>query len=191
MTEILTGDGAIADALRRRMRVGEGLSVPYARKWSVGGCDPTRSLWSYPHNAIRDFAAGLATLAAPVVAADDLITIGAGVARVWVAANGTARNAEDASAFLLGRPGEELPVVVINSPEVAVELIAGLAVSPASCPDDELIQIGFPGVHLEDRVYVGSWRWNVHAEVRGEEFVCRTAHAILAAVRLKESEHDS
>ncbi|WP_166902399.1 hypothetical protein [Mycobacterium sp. DL440] len=170
--------------------MGEGLSVPYARKWSIGGCEPRHSLWSYPHDSILDFSTGLFELAFPILTTDDSIVIDMGVATIWVAANGNSRGADKASAFLIGRQDETLPVAIVNSPEVAVGLLGELSAPVESCPDDELIQIGFPGIRLEDRVYVGSWQWNVHAEVRGEEFVCRTAHATLAAIRSKEAEHD-
>ncbi|MGV9799587.1 hypothetical protein ACWDTP_16200 [Mycobacterium sp. NPDC003449] len=189
MTTILTSVDAIGDALRQRMRVGEGLSVPYARKWSIGGCEPLHSLWGYPHDSLLDLSRGLSQLDVPVAATDDSVVININEASIWIAANGSSRAADRASAFLIGRQGEGVPVVVVNSSEVAIELLSALPIPAEECPSSELIQIGFPGIHLEDRIYVGSWQWNIHAEVRGEEFVCRTANAALNAIRSKEVEH--
>ena len=94
MTSILVGRDEIMQALRQRMRVGEGLSMPYARKWSIGGCDAEYSLWEYPNDSIATFADGLLALRATISAAEDCLVIDGGGVRFWVAVNGRRRNAE-------------------------------------------------------------------------------------------------
>ncbi|MEX3644265.1 hypothetical protein [Mycolicibacterium porcinum] len=191
MTSVLTDAPSIRDALRQRMRVGEGLSVPYARKWSIGGCDPRHSLWSYPHDAILDFSTRLSLMGVTVLADDNSIIVDMASASVWAAVNGNSRSADRASAFLIGCITERVPAVIVNSSEVAAEVIRALPIPPAPRPSEEIIQIGFPGVDVEDRVYVGSWQWDIHAEVRNDEFVSRTANAALAAIRAKEAGYGS
>jgi hypothetical protein len=96
------------------MRVGEGLSAPYARKWAIGGCEASHSLWSYPHDAISDFANGLAELKVPLLADNDAIIVNTGRATNWVAISGNSRNADKASAFLVGCSEEKITVVIVN-----------------------------------------------------------------------------
>jgi hypothetical protein len=189
MTPDLTGRDEIVEALRNRMRVGEGLSVPYARKWAMGGCEASHSLWSYPHDAISDFADGLAALKVPFYTTSDALVVEAGRGDVWVGVSGGARNADRASAFLVGRCEEETPAFVVNSPEVVIELIRAYNAPPEQIPQTETIQVGFPGIRNDSCTYVGSWQWNVHGEARGEDFVLRAAAATLNAVRAKQAEH--
>lgn len=59
MTEKYRCVEQISASLRERVRMGQGLSVPHARKWDVGGCTPKQSLWDYPHDALRSFCSGL------------------------------------------------------------------------------------------------------------------------------------
>src|SRR5690349_20959823 len=72
----LTDAADMADALRLRMRSGQGLSVPYARKWDVGGCQATHSLRTYPYDGILVFSTGLASLGQPITPTDDGLLIG-------------------------------------------------------------------------------------------------------------------
>jgi hypothetical protein len=188
MTTDLDSREDIIAALRNRMRVGEGLSMPYARKWAIGGCEASHSLWSYPHDAIADFADALMKLGMHARAEDDAISVNAGSATVWVAANGKNRNSARASEFLLWCSEGSSPVVVVNSHEVVTELIKAYGSPPEPIPSTEIVQVGFPGIRDDIRTYVGSWQWNVHGEAKGEEFVCRTANATLAAIRAKEAE---
>ena len=69
-----------------------------------------------------------------------------------------------------------------------IELIKAYSSPPEPIPTTEIVQVGFPGIHDDAHTYVGSWQWNVHGEAKGEEFVCRTANATLAAIRAKEAE---
>jgi hypothetical protein len=188
MTLGLNSRDEIAEALRARMRVGEGLSAPYARKWAIGGCEASHSLWSYPHNAISDFADGLTELKVPVKAANDTIVVNTSRGTLWVATSGKTRSADRASAFLIGCSDEKTPVVVVNAPEVVIELIRAYSAPPEPIPQTEIIQVGFPGIRDDSRTYVGSWQWNVHGEARGEEFVRRTANATLTAIRASEAQ---
>jgi hypothetical protein len=171
------------------MRVGEGLSAPYARKWAIGGCEASHSLWSYPHDAISDFAGGLLQLGLHATADEHAIVVHPGPTTVWVAVNGKSRTADRASEFLIGCDEGNSPVVVVNSPEVALQLIKAYNARPEAIQSTEIVQIGFPGIDADSRTYVGSWQWNIHAEASSDEFVDRTANATLAAIRAKEAEH--
>jgi hypothetical protein len=186
-SELCSKDDFI-QALRNRMRVGEGLSAPYARKWAIGGCEASHSLWQYPHDAISDFASGLLELRVAVAADDNGISIDADPAGIWVGVNGKSRNADRASEFLIGERGEKTPVFVVNSPEVVIEFIRAYNAPLEPIPLTEIIQVGFPGIHDGSRTYVGSWQWNVHGEAQGAEVVSRAANATLSAIRAKEAE---
>lgn len=59
MTEKDPSVEQISASLRERVRVGQGLSVPYAREWDVGGCTPKNSLRESPHDALRSFCSVL------------------------------------------------------------------------------------------------------------------------------------
>lgn len=188
MTSNINGRDEIVEALRTRMRVGEGLSVPYARKWAIGGCEASHSLWTYPHDAISDFANGLIALKVPFHADSAAIVVDTGWASIWVAVNGKTRKSDRASDFLVGRNEERTPAVIINSSEVVIEIIRAYVGPPKPITETEIIQIGFPGIRDDSHTYIGSWQWNVHGEARDEEFVCRTASATLTAIRAKETE---
>ncbi len=187
MSSSLNTHDEIVATLRNRMRVGEGLSAPYARKWAIGGCEASHSLWAYPHDAISDFADGLTELNVLVRTEGDTIVVNTGGGTVWVATNGNTRNADKASAFLVGCGEEKTPSVVVNSPEVVIEIIRAHRAPPEPIPRTEIIQVGFPGIRDDSRTYVGSWQWSVHGEASGEEFVCRTANAVLTAIRANEA----
>ncbi|MHA7662682.1 hypothetical protein [Mycolicibacterium sp. HS_4_1] len=187
MAELITRDEIVA-ALRKRMRVGAGLTVPYARKWSLGGCEPSHSLWTFPHDDISTMAAGLLQLDASITATNDAVLVGLADSMVWVAVNGHTRDAQRASDFLIGRQGESRAVHVGNAPEVALEIIRGLSAPPAPIPAPcEILQVGFPGIHASDPTYVGSWQWYIHGEARDDEYVRRAANATLNAIQAKES----
>ena len=185
MTAELTTPDAVATALRQRMRVGYGLTVPYARKWAIGGCEPSHSLWSFPHDEIATLAAGLLQLDASVVATDTAVVISLPSGGVWVAADG---QHERASTVMVGRHGEDRAMYVGNSAEVGLEIIKGLCDPPAPIPNSsEILQIGFPGIHDDELTYVGSWQWYIHGEARDDECVHRAAHATLGAIQTKLS----
>ena len=44
--DVLVLPSDIAHALRSRMRKGQGMTVPYARRWDIGGCEPTNTVQS-------------------------------------------------------------------------------------------------------------------------------------------------
>lgn len=186
-TELTTKDEIVA-ALHRQMRVGAGLTVPYARKWSIGGCEPSHSLWTFPHDDIATMAAGLLQLNASITTTNDAVSVGLPHCAVWVAANGPTRDAERASEFLVGRHGDSRAMYVGNAPEVALEIIRGISAPPAPIPAPcEILQIGFPGIHDNELTYVGSWQWYIHGEARDDEYVRRAANATLNAIQAKES----
>jgi hypothetical protein len=191
MTSYLTGRDAIVMLLRDGMRVGEGLSVPYARKWAIGGCAALHSLWDYPHDAILDFARGLMGLDFPILSIHGSIGIEINSKILWIAVNGHSRNAERVSEFLIGHWKEPTPLFVSNSSEVIIELVKEYGASPGTVRDNELVQIGFPGIKDGRRTYVGSWQWNVHGEAYDEEFICRAANATLSAIRIAEARNDN
>jgi hypothetical protein len=185
MTAELTTPDDVDAALRQRMRVGYGLTVPYARKWAIGGCEPSHSLWSFPHDEIATLAAGLLQLDASVVATDTAVVIGLPSGGVWVAADG---QDERASTVIVGRHGEDRAMYVGNSAEVVLEIIRGLSDPPGPIPNaNEILQIGFPGIHDAELTYVGSWQWYIHGEARDDEYVHRAAHATLGAIQTKLS----
>ncbi len=187
MAELITQVQIIA-VLRKYMRVGAGLTVPYARKWSIGGCEPSHSLWTFPHDDFSTMAAGLLQLDASITATSDAVLVGLADSAVWVAANGHARDAERASDFLIGRQGDDRAMYVGNAPEVLLEIIKGLSVPPATIPAPcEILQIGYPGIHNSELTYVGSWQWYIHGEARDDEYLWRAANATLNAIQAKES----
>jgi hypothetical protein len=185
MTAELTTPDDVATALRQRMRVGYGLTVPYARKWAIGGCEPLHSLWSFPHDEIATLAAGLLQLDASVAATDTAVAIGLPSGGVWIAADG---QDESASTVMVGRHGEGRAMYVSNSAAVVLEIIKGLSDPPAPIPNSsEILQIGFPGIHDDELTYVGSWQWYIHGEAHDDEYVRRAAHATLGAIQTKLS----
>ncbi|WP_418002999.1 hypothetical protein ACNO8X_23815 [Mycobacterium sp. PDNC021] len=184
-TEITTHDEIVA-VLRQRMRVGAGLTVPYARKWAIGGCEPSHSLWTFPHDEIATMAAGLLQLNASIVATDRTVRISHSGIVVWVAANGESTRAEGPSEFLIRQWAEGHAMYVGNSAQVVLEIIKRLsAPPPRPGTADQIIQIGFPGIHDNELTYVGSWQWYVHGEARDDEWVRRAAHSTLSAIQAK------
>ncbi len=183
MTTELTTQSEISAAFREHMRVGAGLTVPYARKWAIGGCEPSHSLWPFPHDEIATMAAGLMRLGASVVAAQEAVLISLDSGAIWVAANGSTHDAERASEFLIGRQGDDAARYVGNAAAVILEIIKGLSSAPPPAPvANDLLQIGFPGIQDPEWTYVGSWQWYVHGEARHDEYVRRAAHATLRAI---------
>jgi len=144
MTETERGGQQISAALRERMRVGQGLSAPYARKWDVGGCAPGHSLWRYPHDSLESFSNGLVALRRPLDWSERGLQVGYGADALWVAINRSLRGEGPPDAYLVGRPGTDAALYIGNSPEVILEILdtwPKLVVGQAH--SDEL-QIGFP-----------------------------------------------
>lgn len=176
----------IAAALRSTVRKGQGMRVPYARRWEVGGCEPIHSLHSYPYDGVQVLSDGLSRLAGPVSLTENGVRVGDAEFGVWVAANRSIRGEGPPDAYLLGCAGEPDPRYAGNSPEVILALLERLSSPVPSIPTDREIQVGFPGLPDPGVTYVGSWQWNIHGEVRDDEFVRRAAAATLATIRSKE-----
>ncbi|BBY17201.1 hypothetical protein [Mycolicibacterium litorale] len=177
----------ITDALVSRRRKGHGLSVPYARKWEVGGCQAVHSLHDYPYNGIDVLSEGLVRLGRPLFPTEYGVAVGEGTTALWVAINRSTRGEGPPDAYLLGRHNEETAQYTGNTPEVVIKLLEQTAQPVVAMPMAEELQVGFPGLPDRGVTYVGSWQWDVHGEARGDEFVLRAAVATLAAIESKRA----
>ncbi|MEV3901201.1 hypothetical protein AB0K11_02665 [Mycobacterium sp. NPDC050551] len=178
----------IAAALLARMRKGDGLSVPYHRRWEVGGCEPTRSLWSYPYDGVHVLAAGLKDIERPMFTAPDRIIVENWARSCWVAVNRDTRGQGAPDAYLVGMEAEGTGRYVGNAAEVVIEMVReALGQSTQTSPTHEDLQIGFPGLQNTATTYVGSWQWNVHGEVSDQSLAERAARATLRAIDAKKS----
>lgn len=172
-----------AEALRVRMRRGEGLSVPYARRWEIGGCEPDRSLYDHPGDGLTVLGEGLSAFGRPVYTTADRLVVGA---FHWVAANRDGRGDGAPDAYLLGTEQSREPYYVGNSAEVAVEILrAGLGLAPWPPTEAPDVTIGFPGLKGTARTYVGAWRWNVHGEASDDRAITWAAAATQRAIDAK------
>ncbi|WKG04081.1 hypothetical protein [Mycolicibacterium sp. HK-90] len=168
---------SIREALHSRMCKGCGLSVPYARKWEIGGCEPTHSLRSYPYDGLHILATGLSELGRYITpVADGLL-----VAGLWVSTNRSTRGDGPPDAYLIGQDPSGRARYAGNSPEVVLEMLR-LISSPPQPHIGPQLQVGFHGIHDSATTYVGSWQWNIHGEARDDEFIHRAAAATLAAI---------
>ena len=188
MTEPLTTPTEIADWLRVRIRKGEGLTFPYARRWDVGGCEPTHSLWDWRTDRLTILGSGLLSLGHPVYGTNDAVIVDVSNMQVVVAANRSTPREGPPDAYIVCLHPNQPAQFVCNSPEVVTELIRQLPEQPQSLVDDKRVHVGFPGYEDREPKYIGSWRWNVHGEARGEEFVKRAAAATLAAIEARSAE---
>jgi hypothetical protein len=187
-SQALTTSTAIADWLRLRIRNGEGLTAPYARRWEVGGCTPTHSLWDWPSDRLTTLGSELLLLAHPVYGIEDAVIVDVPDTPVLVAVNRSSPGDGPLDAYIVSIQPNQPPQYVGNSPEVVAELIRNLSKPPPPpLVDDKRVQVGFPGYDREPK-YVGSWSWNIHGEARGEEFVTRAAAATLAAIEARSTE---
>lgn len=178
----------IAAALLARMRKGDGLRVPYHRRWEIGGCEPNRSLMSYPYDGVRVLATGLNELERPMFLAPDRLIVESWARSCWVAVDRSTRAEGAPDAFLVGMEEEGTGRYVGNAAEVVVEMVReALGLSTRPHPAEEDIQIGFPGLHNTTTTYVGSWQWNVHGEVSHADLAERAARATLRAIDAKKS----
>lgn len=187
-SEHLTTATSIADWLRARVRKGEGLTAPYARRWENGGCTSTQSLWDWPSDRIAALSSGLLSLGYPVYGTDDAVIIDMLTAPVIVAVNRSSPGEGPPDAYTVRVRSDQPPQYVGTSPEVITELIRQFPEPPRPLVDDKRVQVGFPGYEDREPKYVGSWQWNVHGEARGEEFVQRAAAATLAAIEARSAE---
>lgn len=182
----LTLAADIASALRSRMRKGQGLSIPYARKWEVGGCQAIHSLRTYPYDGLVVLGAGLSELSFPVIADTNRLIVDGGLREFWVAADRSVRGEGPPEAYLVGTSDEQSPRYAGNAAEVVIQLLRGMSASALVVPVAEELQIGFPGLPNAKNTYVGSWQWNVHGEAHDDEFVRRAADATLTAIEAKK-----
>jgi hypothetical protein len=186
-SDALTTSTAIANWLRVRVRNGEGLTAPYARRWEVGGCSPTHSLWDWPSDRLATLGTGLLSLGHPVYGIEDAVIVDVPDVPVVVAVNRSSPGDGPPDAYIVSSQPGQPPQYVGNSPEVVTELIRNVLEPSPPFVDDKRVQVGFPGYDREPK-YVGSWQWNVHGEARGEEFVRRAAAATLAAIEARSAE---
>lgn len=186
--EQLTTETAIADWLRARVRKGEGLTAPYARRWDVRGCAPTHSLWDWRTDRLTILGSSLLALGYAVYGVNDELLVDAPHSPVWISVDRSIPGDGPPEAYMLRLDSDQPPQFVCNSPEVVTELIRHLPEPPRPLADDKRVQVGFPGYEHREPEYVGSWQWNVHGEARGEEFVQRAAAATLAAIEARSAE---
>jgi hypothetical protein len=73
--EGLTTPTTVAGWLRLRLRNGEGLTAPYARRWEAGGCTPTHSLWEWPSDRLHTLGSRLLSLGHPVFGIADGVVV--------------------------------------------------------------------------------------------------------------------
>ena len=106
--------------------------------------------------------------------------------RLWVATNRSIRGEGPPDAYLLGYNGEPDPRYAGNSSEVILALLEAITAPAPPISTDRELQVGFPGLPDRGVTYVGSWQWDIHGEVRDDEFVRRAAAATLATIRSKE-----
>lgn len=180
----------IAAALRSNVRKGHEPSVPYARKWEIGGCAPIHSLRTYPYDGIEVLSKGLAELGRRIVPIEYGLLVGDSGTELWVAANRSVRGDGPPDAYIAGRVGEERSRYTGNAAEVVVMLLDQILAPASELPTDHELQVGFPGLPNRGVTYVGSWQWNIHGEAKDDEFVRRAAWATLATIRSKEVRDD-
>lgn len=185
-----TSESDIGAAIRSSMRKGQEPSVPYARRWELGGCAPTHSLRTFPYDGIQVLSEGVARLGWAVRGTGDGIILENGPVSVWVAANRSTRGDGPPDAYLLGKEGESGARYTGNAPEVVMALLRDISSPVPPIPTNKDLQIGFPGLPDRGVTYVGSWQWGIHGEVRDDEFVCRAAVATVAAIGSKEARYD-
>lgn len=181
----LTQEADIAAALKAGVRKGQGLSVPYARKWEVAGCAAIHSLRSYPYDGLQVLSAGLLTLGYPIFRSANGLIVECPPRTLWLAANRSVRGEGPPDAYLVGTDEAETPEYTGNAAEVVVELLRTMQAPPPTIRPDEELQIGFPGLRDAPTTYVGSWQWNIHGEARGDEFIRRAANATLTTIQTK------
>lgn len=174
---------AISAALRSTIRVGQDLSAPYARKWAVGGCEATNSLFTYPYDALEVFSTAISELDVSVWTSAHGLTVSRGDTRVWVAINRSIRGDGPPDAYLIGRYPDQLADYVGNAPQVVTHMLQRIDQPVQLVPEAPGLVVGFPGMEDRKLTYVGSWQWNVHGEARDDEFVGRAAVATMAAIR--------
>ena len=103
-SEALTTPASVAGWLRLRVRNGEGLTFPYARRWHVGGCTPTHSLWDWPSDRLTTLGSGLLSLGHPVYGSTDAVIVDLPHMRVVVAVNRSSPGDGPLDAYIFESP---------------------------------------------------------------------------------------
>jgi hypothetical protein len=188
--EVRGHEADIADALRSRMRTGQGLSIPYARKWEAAGRHADRTVCCPTDDGLLVLARGIVQLGRAVFAAPSRLLIEDYPRVWWVAANRSTRGDGAPDAYLVGTEEQHTARYVGNTAEVAVEILRGMRAGTRTPPVADQLQVGFPGLADTSATYVGSWQWNVHGEASDDEFLRRAAAATLSAIEAKK-QHDA
>jgi hypothetical protein len=168
------------------MRKGQGLLVPYARKWAAGGCEPIQSLKSFPYDGLLILGEGLYELHHAVAAYADRLVIECAPETVWVAANRSVRGDGPPDAYLVGTGEDQNARYVGDTAEVVIQIVRGMSKAAPNMEAADELQVGFPGLRNTQKTYVGSWQWGVHGEASDDEFVRRAATATLKAIDAKK-----
>lgn len=186
--EIRLSEYEIFKALQSRARRGGGISVPYARRWEVGGNEPYGSLWDYPYDGTRVLANGLVGLGRPLFAGRKQLIVTGSSNNLWVATNRSMRGAGSPDAYLIGVEGEPNARYAGNAAEVVVQMLRdGLSPLGRRPVLSDEIQLGFPGLSDSSTTYVGSWQWNLHGEARDKNTSWHAAAGTLAAIEARRS----
>lgn len=144
MNNRLTTQDGIAAVLREHMRLGTGMTVPYARKWAIGGCEASHSLWTFPHDEITTLAAGLVRLDVPICASEDVVLVDLPPQGVWLAAHGGTLGPGRVSSLAFGVQGEQRARYVGNSADVVLEIVKGYCAPPGPIPPpDRFFKLDF------------------------------------------------
>jgi hypothetical protein len=170
------------------MRKGQGLSVPYARKWAIGGCDAIHSFRNYPYDGLLVLGIFLSELGDAVVPAPQGLIIEGGQEKVWVAANRSVRGDGPPDAYLVGTVEDQTARYVGDAAEVVIQIVREMSKAAPALPTADELQVGFPGVQNTTKTYVGSWQWGVHGEAVDDEFLRRAASATLKAIEAKKEQ---
>jgi len=163
-----------------------GLSVPYARRWEVGGCEPIHSVKNFPYDGLLVLGTGLSELGRPVVPVSDGLIIEGGLEKIWVSADRTVRGEGPPDTYSVGTGETQTGRYVGDTAEIVIQIVRGMSEAAPALPAVAGLQVGFPGLRNTTKTYVGSWQWDVHGEATDDEFVRRAAAATLSAIEAKK-----
>ncbi len=184
--QLLVSAEEIESWLRLHLRTDISLSAPYRRLWSLAGCEPTRSLATWPTDRFNRFASDLYGSGVEVTASPLGVNVRVGGSEATVVVSRTDLGDGPPTDYGLLFGGDNRLVYITNAPEVVIQVVRRLALAPAPIPECSSIQIGFPGREQDGATYVGSWEWDVHCEARTPEFVTRAAVAIADAITVSQ-----
>jgi hypothetical protein len=179
----------IADWLRSHRTKGFDLSYPYGRKWEIGGCIATHSLWAWPTDRILDLSIGIASCGHRVFGVEGGVLVVLPDSTIKVSANRSSPGEGPPDAYSFFESETQSPCYTGNSPEIIVMMLRGFEDPSPPLVESEIVEIGFPGRPESDLTYVGSWQWDVHGEARGSDFVRRASAATLDAINVRKATH--